>query len=246
MTDSEQAPLAGRRVGQLSAITRFAVKSVGGESLASAEVHVDGLRHDRRYAVIGPDGYYLTNEDAPELSLVRSAVDQDRLQVTLPDGSGHPVGGALDAALSRLLRRPVRLQLVDLSTTHGPGTLPSLAEHLGLPADSPQVDPATAAHLHVLSKAAVSTMSQAHPADPPRFRSTFLIDLPGMSGIPENGWLYRNVMIGEAVVTLFGPVVNCCPAHSANGARSNAYGVHALVPRPGRVRTGDPVYLIDQ
>jgi len=244
MTHADHGQQAGRKVGQLRAITRFAVKAVGGESLVSAEVRIDGLQHDRRYAVIGENGFYLSHEDAPELSLLRSAVERDRLQVTLPDGRRHPVGDALDTELSRLVRRPVRLRPVDLSTTHGPGALPSLAEHLGLAADSPDVDPATASHLHVLSEAAVSTISQAHAGEAPRFRSTFLIDLPGLSGIPENGWLYGDLTIGDVVMTLFGPTVNCCATHSADAAtHSNTYGVHALVRRSGRVRAGDPVYL---
>jgi uncharacterized protein YcbX len=245
VTHADRRQHGRRKVGQLSAITRFAVKAVGGESLTSADVRIDGLQHDRRYAVIGADGYYLSHEDAPELSLLRSAVERNRLRVTLPGGHCYPVGGTLDAELSQMLGRLVRLRPVDLSTTHGPGALPSLAEHLGLPVSSPEVDLATASHLHVLSEAAVSTISQAHAGEDLRFRFTFLIDLPGMSGIPENGWLYRDLTIGEAAMTIFGPTVNCCAAHSADGAaHSNTYGVHALVRRPGLVRAGDPVYLM--
>jgi uncharacterized protein YcbX len=238
---------SGPPVGQLRAITRYAVKSVGGEALISADVRIDGLQHDRRYAIVGADGFYLSHEDVPELSQLRAAVREEGLRVSFSDGRAYDLGDVLDQELSRLVRQPVRLCAVELSTTHGPDALPSLAEHLGLPDRSSTVDPSTASHVHVLSDAAVTSISRAHPGETPRFRSTFSITLHGpSSGIPENGWLYRELTIGDVVMTVYGPPVCCCAAHSGSAdPRTNTYGVHALVRTPGRARIGDPVYVND-
>ncbi len=236
---------SGSLVGHLSAITRYAVKSVGGEALTSVSVGMDGLQHDRRYAVVGADGYYLSHEDVPELSELRAAVHEGALRISFSDGRAYGLGGILDQELSRLIRRPAQLRAVDLSTTHGPDALPSLAEHLGLPQGSPAVDPSTASHVHVLSDTAVTSISHAHPGETPRFRSTFSITLrEPSSGIPENGWLYRELTIGDIVMTIYGPAVSCCERHSGDVVpRTNTYGVHALVRTPGRARVGNPVYI---
>jgi MOSC N-terminal beta barrel domain len=53
------APGDGRPVGWLRDITRFAVKAVGGERMTEADVAVDGIAHDRRYAVVAESGHYL-------------------------------------------------------------------------------------------------------------------------------------------------------------------------------------------
>lgn len=231
-------------VGVLASITRYAVKSLGGEALESVEVRIDGLPHDRHYAVVGAEGFYLTHEDFPVLSRCHAAVRGGRLRVTVPDGRVHDLGDALDHELSRLTGQPVRLREVDLGTTHGPDALPSLAQHLGLPEGSPLIDPNTASHVHVLSDVAMATLSRAHPTDSLRFRSTFSITLmDSLPGVPENNWMYRDLSIGEVAVTIYGPAVNCCTQHSTGGLHTNTYGVHALVRRPGRARVGDPVRL---
>ena len=96
---------------QVVGLWRYPVKSLQGERLEAAEVTVDGLAGDRRFAIFDTaTGLGLTGRRMPELlfAAARSRADGS-VQITLPDGSVADD----DAALSRWLGRPVHLRSVD-------------------------------------------------------------------------------------------------------------------------------------
>ncbi len=92
---------------RVTRLTRFPVKSVGGEVLTSCEVGPDGLAGDRRWSLVdGATGEVLTARREPRLLFAAAAVGEDgSVRLTLPDGSTADD----DTALSSWLGRPVRL-----------------------------------------------------------------------------------------------------------------------------------------
>jgi len=72
---------------QLSALWRHPVKSLQGQSIATAEIDPDGLRGDRRWGVRDEaTGKVLTGRREPLLLGASAALDANgRPEVTLPD-----------------------------------------------------------------------------------------------------------------------------------------------------------------
>ncbi|MFG2002524.1 MOSC domain-containing protein [Spirillospora sp. NPDC048911] len=57
----------------------FPVKSAGGVSVDDVEVLGTGLRHDREFMVIRPDGRHLSQREVPRLALLRPSFDGVKL-----------------------------------------------------------------------------------------------------------------------------------------------------------------------
>ena len=132
----------------ISAIRVYPVKSLAGADVAAAEVEPWGLRHDRRWLVLEPDGTVLTaREEHAMLGITATAADAGGVMLAARDGATlrvePPVDGEpLPTSLSRLesvrsagdgahewlsaqLARPVRLGWLDdprrrtVSEAHG-------------------------------------------------------------------------------------------------------------------------------
>ncbi len=99
------------------------------------------------------------------------------------------------------------------------------------------------------------------PVDSARFRSTFLVDTPGAAPHLEDGWVGRELRLGEATVLVTGSVPRCAVVDldPATGVRDRrvlqtlagyrrgdgevCFGVDAVVVGLGRVRLGDAAVL---
>ena len=92
---------------RLASIHLYPVKSLGGHDLSAAAVEPWGLRGDRRWLVLNPDGTYLTARQEP-LMLSLTADARPDGSITLTDGRetlavDAPVGGeAVPTAVARL------------------------------------------------------------------------------------------------------------------------------------------------
>jgi hypothetical protein len=92
----------------LQSIHVYPVKSLRGCNLARSDVEPWGLKHDRRWVVLRPDGSRLSaREDRRMLSLGAVALEGDGVRLIAPDGStvqvGAPVDGEFTAtSISRL------------------------------------------------------------------------------------------------------------------------------------------------
>ncbi|MFI0368345.1 MOSC domain-containing protein [Actinomadura sp. 1N219] len=62
----------------------FPIKSGGAVALAEAALTPDGLRHDRAFMVVRPDGRHLSQREVPELALLRPEYDGVKLTVHTP------------------------------------------------------------------------------------------------------------------------------------------------------------------
>ena len=108
----------------LARITLFPIKSLDGVDVETAAVQAAGsLAWDRRFALFGPDGTVIHGKSEPRVHGVAATWDLGGERVTLgPRGAdGGPAAGSrtfrftdereeLEAALSRLLARPVGLR----------------------------------------------------------------------------------------------------------------------------------------
>ncbi len=248
------------------------VKSMALQALSAADVTMQGIPGDRRFAVLDASTHQLLNaKRLPRLLLVTPEIAPDggHLALRFPDGTRvaaavdrlepatgiffgreravRHLAGPFDAALSVFAGGAVRL--VELAH---PGAGVDRAE-LGA-----GVSIADVAALGELAAAA----GRAEPLDPRRFRMT--IGVEGVAAYAEDAWLDREVRIGEAVVRPTGNVGRCavttrhpdtgetdvdtlgCLAQTRGhirGTEALPFGVWATVVAAGRVRLGDPITI---
>lgn len=68
----------------LSGLNRYPVKSLRGESLASAELGSRGLQHDRHWMLVNEDGRFLTQRELPRMTLIRPRIRGQGLLLQAP------------------------------------------------------------------------------------------------------------------------------------------------------------------
>ena len=102
-------------VVRVTELWRYPVKSLQGERLDVVSVGSDGLEGDRRFSIYDlATGFGLTARRVPELLFASARLlDDDGLQITLPDGSL----ARDDEALSNWLGRRVELRSVATRTS---------------------------------------------------------------------------------------------------------------------------------
>lgn len=69
---------------QVSALYLHPVKSLRGIRVERAELDARGLRGDRRWMVVDPEGGFLTQREHPRLALVHTALTDGHIQLTAP------------------------------------------------------------------------------------------------------------------------------------------------------------------
>ena len=262
-----------RVAGAVAWISVAPVKGLRLEQRDEVELGESGVPGDRAFFVVDDRGVMVSaSRLGPLVAVVpRHDAQEGTLVLRFPDGEevggsielgepervrfygeavrGRAVGGPFSEALSRHCRKRVRL-------------IAALPERSGL--DRGREGGAT-----LLSVAALERLrSQAaadDPVDPRRFRMTFGID--GLDAHEEDGWIDREVRIGDALLRVLGNVGRCAlttrdpdtgvvdfkTLHHLKAYRDRVptteplpFGVHACVLRPGRVRLGDTVALVQE
>ena len=69
----------------------YPVKSLAGISLKSSELDSMGLKNDRRWMLVSPDGMFLTQRKFPNMALVSTSLDDDRLTLKMDGKPDHHV-----------------------------------------------------------------------------------------------------------------------------------------------------------
>jgi len=249
------------------------VKALAIEERRRVTLTERGVPGDREFCIVDETGRMINGKRVALLVAIRPLLDdrKKRLTLRMPDGSkvagdielgeptlmttssrtvaAHVVIGPWSDALSVVAGRPLRLVHVD-------------EEGAGLD----RAGRKGAASL--LSVAALDGMAEAAqadgPVDPRRFRMTF--GIAGVLAHAEDGWIGREVRIGEAVVVPIGNVGRCAvttvdPVTGVSdldtlgalaryrGANETSealpFGVWGRVERAGVVSVGDPVVVQD-
>ncbi|MGH3444537.1 MAG: MOSC domain-containing protein [Nocardioidaceae bacterium] len=220
---------------KVSAIRRYPVKSMGGQSLESVTVDPRGLAGDRWYAVVDGDGRLASGKSSRRFRRrdavfdFRAAHEGDRVQVSR-GGDRWLVGDPLlDRVLSEAMGTPVRVAAED-GVPHQDAGAVSLVGSASLDW--------CRTHLGV-------------DADPRRLRVNLVIDTA--EPFVEESWVDTSVTAGGAALRIVERIERCRMVDLAQdgvttgaaflkalgGERELCLGVYADVERPGSVSVGD-------
>lgn len=228
----------GMRIGTLTSIHRYAVKSMQGETLDRTSVDASGIPGDRRHALIDVETGSVASAKDPrrwaQLLEFRAgyagAPERDSLVITLPDGTPvRPGMAGGDAALSAACGRDVRVSSepggtydyvwegeniapAEVISSTQTGTTddgrPISAMPLGMMAPGTFQD---VAPITLMTTSALRAMAALHPDgdwSPDRFRSNLLLDTDA-EGILENSWEGARLRIGEVELEVTGSAPRC-------------------------------------
>jgi uncharacterized protein YcbX len=215
-------------LGKVSAIWRFPVKSMMGESLNAAVVTEGGIAGDRAFALVDGDGRIGTAKiprkwGALYSSRARYLAEPEGggaspAEVTLPDGQRLMTTDAtFDSRMSEVLGREVRL------ITEKPEGLKLESPALGLvpeSEDDPTMDFPVVngffdlGSLHLLTTATIERLKLLSPGtrfEPRRFRPNIVVEGPtGVDGFAENEWPGKILAIGDEVrIKVTMPTIRC-------------------------------------
>ncbi|MGK6355146.1 MOSC domain-containing protein [Sphingomonas sp. DT-207] len=237
----------GQIIGRVAALNRFPVKSMAGESLAVAEVDWQGVEGDRQYAFVrsanGSRFPWFTGREVPAMLLHRArfadpgAPKTSTVIVETPDGASLSLQDPiLRAQLEAAAGEPAGLMQV------ARGIYDSMPISIATTASHAQVEAEHGARL-----------------DPRRFRANIVVE----SDLTTKQWQGLRLAFGEAhdgaLVQCADPIARCVmitidPDTGAKDPRvlrtvaqrfGNHYGLYATPARPGLIRVGDAVRVVD-
>ena len=231
------------RIGQISSIHRYPVKSMGGERLAAAPLTLQGIAGDRTCAFVQGESRssfpWMTGRELPAMLFYAARLidgSPQTIEVTTPAGKTAPADSPdLMAELEKAGGRPLQ----------------RLANYRG------NFDVAPVTIMALSTVAAIATASGTG-VDPLRFRMNFYVDTGEETPFPEREWVGRVLRLGDGarvaitepdkrcvMITLDQPTSSGSPAILRAVAQLNeaAAGVYAAVLTAGEVREGDGVFI---
>lgn len=230
------------------------------------ELTADGPVGDRVFCLVDPErARVLRTVENHSLLLAATSYTSGVLSVHLPDqtveGTPEPTGERLKVDY---WGRTAQLEVVD-----GPWAA-AYSAHLGRDVVlARSVSPGEivyGAPVTLVSTASMAELDRRIGRDTgsARFRSTLLVDTPDSEPHVEDSWVGRDLIVGEARLTVRGIVPRCAvvdldPATGQRDADVLAtlagyrrgdgeihFGVDAVVSTPGRIRHGDGVSLAER
>ena len=249
----------------LSAIRRYPVKGLSGESLDRTELDVGkGLSHDRRFALAHaasqfdradpqwlPKQNFLQLMRDERLALLDARFDADDGYLTIFRDGRQVARGQVTEPLGRILIE----QFLDAFIEPGPRGNPHIVEAPGVMlSDVPDkfVSIANLASIKDIERVARA------PVDPRRFRANLHLD--GVPAWAETSWPGKTLAIGDARLEVVERINRCAatevnPDNSARdlhllkilqqGFGHTACGVYARVVAGGTIAAGDVVEVPD-
>lgn len=218
-------------MGEVVWLGRYPVKSMLGEEPDWIDVEPDGVRGDRRYALVDDETGLVASAKNPgrwrALLAVSAAYRDGGLEVRLPDGRVVGAGDA-DGPLSRALGRRVRLtdrrpegatlERLTPEGEQGAGTMTRGLVAAGTGGTS-FVDFGA---VHLMTTATLDALGGAHPSgevDARRFRPNVVVRMLDGKPFAENDWPGRGLMIGDGAALRVGlPTPRCVVPTLAQGA----------------------------
>ena len=232
------------QIGTVASLTRYPVKSTGGERVPNLTFEPRGVVGDRCWAVYTEDGGIGSGKTSQRfrridgLAFYRSwAAPDGRVLLVGPDGQELVVGeAATDAAVSAALGQSLVVRLE---------------------ADVPHHDDSP---VHLVTTASLRAVGAlvGDAVDPQRFRANVVVEVPGDAFV-EDAWTGREVAIGEDVVLRMGVGMPRCVMTTAaqlglprdprvlkslGGRPGVEFGLMVDVVRGGVAHEGDPVTLL--
>ena len=238
------------------------VKSMALVPLESVNLELGGIQDDRRFYLVNRHGRLLTRRQVGKLAQLSASWDAEteRLSIQFPDGTALEGKPELDKPVWTIVwGRRVRGRALQgdwmraISEFCGQSATLMMSD---LPCQVFDEFPVSA-----LSRASVERlsaemgMSDDDCLATDRFRPTLLLD--GCEPHEEDGWMNRQLSVGDAVVRVLAPDPRCAiidqdpvtgntdadAVKSILGYRPNAlaayFGVYGIVEKPGMVRVGD-------
>ena len=209
-------------VSHLSALYCYPLKSAAAQACDAADVTPRGLRGDRRWMIVDPDGRFLTGREHGALVLLQARADGDALQLDAPGEptlralaqhaaprrgvvvwkstvDALPANAEADAWISRVLGRPAHLVYMDDAARR-----PVSVAH-GLPGD--EVSFADGYPVLLISQAALDALNArlASPVTMQRFRPNLVVT--GTEPHAEDTW--RRIRVGTVEFDVVKPCVRC-------------------------------------
>ena len=211
------------RVGTLSQLWVYPVKSAAGVSLVSSKVALRGLEHDRRWMVVDPNGRLVTQRERPELALLQPSFTGEtlRLEAEGMPGLELPLIPEPGEALTVMMwREPVGAQLVRAATDWvstllgGPYRLVYLPEGAGRTMAGPVRVPLSFVDGNpflLISEASLADLNGrlAEPVDMRHFRPNLVVK--GCEAFAEDTWDTVQIggQIGGLELRRIGPSLRC-------------------------------------
>ena len=255
-------------MGSVAWISFTPVKGLRMQPRDEVELTEDGIPGDRAFFLVDERGAMVSATRLGPLVAVVAEHDAEAGELVLRFPDGTQIAGPVE------LGEPEDVRFYGLNLRARPvdGSFSAaLSEHCGTklrmvaaPPDRIGVDRGREGAVTLLSIASLEALraeaGAAEPVDERRFRMTFGID--GLEAHEEDGWIGREVRVGDAVVRVEGNVGRCAATtrqpetgvvdfktlHHLKAYRDEVptteplpFGVHARVLQPGRVRVGDPV-----
>jgi uncharacterized protein YcbX len=260
--------MAKIKIGTVSEIWRYPVKSLRGECLGEVTLTADGVLGDRLYAIRELKyGAIMSAKMWPSMLALRAGWEGEPgadgagvVRIELPDGtsiaSDSPQAPEI---LSGLFKHQVRLE----RTRTGSLTPADIEAIQKGEAFLPQWKFFDEGPIHILATGTLRHLSRLEGGEPDfdrrRFRPNILIDTGSDDdSFVEDRWLGGTLEIGDTVrIADMWPAIRCVMTANpqdelgydprilrAAAQHHQAYvGVFACVATPGIIRTGDPVVL---
>jgi uncharacterized protein len=266
-------------LGSVAALRRYPVKSMLGEDMAELVLAVGGVEGDRALALLDAETGRVATAKHPRLwrGLLRfsAVLDASGVHIGFPDGSTLDAGDSrIDAALSAALGRRVRLSGTrpDGAVVERPDPVDVLERGVEAEVEFTTLEIAQGstgttfvdyAPVHLIT----TTTLERIGAEAVRYRPNLVVATP--SGVPyaENGWVGREITVGDVRLRGTLPTPRCSVPTLEHGSLPRAAhavrtvlaenrvdvegfgvlpcaGVYAEVLTGGTVRAGDAVALV--
>jgi uncharacterized protein YcbX len=248
-------------------ISRCPVKGLAIGQLDQCDLTETGISGDREFFLVDENDRLVNSKGLGALQQIvpRHDRETDSLTLAFPDGTTVSQEVSLNGSLgAQFWGQTVEAQVVD-----GPWS-EAISDFVGrdlrlVRASEPATDRRRAGAATLLGTGSLHALARilgVAEVDERRFRMNFGID--GLGEHEEDKWLGRRVRLGEAVVVPQGNAGRCAVTtqnpdtgapdldtlkalaayrRDIESTEPLAFGVHAAVAQPGRVRVGDTVEL---
>ncbi|MDQ8734635.1 MOSC domain-containing protein [Paenibacillus sp. LHD-38] len=240
------------RIGLISAINRYPVKSFAGEGLDACQIDTYGLKGDRCHAFFdetkeGWDSFFTARDIPAMLSYKAKLVDENaksddaQLKITSPEGRNF---GWDDDLLTEMQRYSKKKMLMRSYQTQSP--------------DLKAVDEGSILIIIDTSLRKLEAL-WGKPLDERRFRANIVVKVDE-SGFSEKDWIGKRLSVGSAQLHVDKYCDRCSMVtldpdtlerdgsllRKINEEMRLNFGVYASVEKTGVIHAGDQVHLMDR